>query len=82
MAKKKKNKEFLFIPDDDKSFLPKRYRKINNICAVIYDQLTEIYKLDNYKPLFTSEFIRPEVEKFKEEFDKGEIHVLDWLKEN
>lgn len=82
MSKKKKQKEFLYIQDDEKTTLPKKYRKVNNICAILYDQLTEIYKLENYELLSHTDVIRPEFEKMKEEFESEEIHVLDWLKDN
>lgn len=82
MSKKKKKKEVLYIKKSEKINLPKRYRKVNNICALIYDQLTEIYKLENYSNLSETEIIRPKHEKFKDEFESGELHALDWLKEN
>lgn len=55
------------------------HRKINNICAVIYDQLTEIYKEKNYKGLFQTKLEVEDSKKFIEESRINKIHPLDWL---
>jgi DNA-directed RNA polymerase subunit RPC12/RpoP len=70
------------IEKGEKVFIPRKYRRIHNLCAIIYDQLTEIYKNDNYKSLQFSAFEFKDgdvdIEKLKEE----SIHALDWLKNN
>jgi hypothetical protein len=75
-------KPILAIKKGEDIILPEKYHKINNLCAIIYDQLTEIYKRPNYKDLsetiinFTADM------KFTKEFKKGTLHPLDWLKRN
>lgn len=81
MTKKQEQKEFLYIQDDEKSNLPKRFRKVNNICAILYDQLTEIFTLENYEPLSHTEITHPEMDKVMKQLEKDDIHILDWLKE-
>ncbi|MCT3802676.1 MULTISPECIES: FmdB family zinc ribbon protein [Elizabethkingia] len=77
------NKEVLYINEGEKVDLPRIFHKCNNLSAIIYDQLIEIYKMDNYSALLETEVLRPENnERFKKEFEKGSIHALDWLKEN
>lgn len=73
----------LYINKEEKSRLPRKYRPINNICAIIYDQLTEILTELHYKKL-TSTNISLEKEKqvLVKEFERGELHLLDWLTEN
>lgn len=79
---KNQQKEFLYIEDDEISNLPKRFRKVNNICAILYDQLTEIYVEENYEHLNHTEIVRPEFEKLSNELKNDGVHVLDWLREN
>lgn len=75
-------KPILAIEKGDDIFLPKKYHKINNLCAVIYDQLTEIFKEYNYKELSHTTVDFKGNTKLIQEFKKGKIHPLDWLKEN
>lgn len=42
--KPEKTAPVLAITPNEQIFLPKCYHRIQDICAVIYDQLTEIYK--------------------------------------
>jgi len=62
--------------------LPTKYHKINNLCAIIYDQLTEIYKESNYNELLETSLEFGENTQYIEQLKKGEIHPLDWLKKN
>ncbi|WP_281225466.1 hypothetical protein [Flavobacterium aquiphilum] len=66
--------------DMDDVAIPEKYIKVNNICAVIYDQLTEVYKEKNYKNLFQTSITGENAIKFMEETKKSKIHALDWLK--
>lgn len=73
----------LAIEEDDNLddiAIPKKYIKVNNICAVIYDQLTELYHNKNYRNLFQTSIEGEFAKKFIEETKKDKIHALDWLK--
>ena len=59
--------------------IPEKYIRVNNICAVIYDQLTELYHDKNYRNLFQTS-IEGEFAKKFDETKKNKIHALDWLK--
>jgi hypothetical protein len=73
----------IYIDDNEQTFLPKKYRSVNNICAVIYDQLTEIYKRSNYSDLKRGDVkLDKKTQKLVKELETGEIHILEWLKEN
>lgn len=72
----------LYINKNEKVFIPKKFHKINNLCAIIYDQLTELYKESNYKELLKTELKFDKLNVSAEEFQKSELHPLDWLKEN
>ncbi|HUU86254.1 MAG TPA: hypothetical protein VMX17_00705 [Candidatus Glassbacteria bacterium] len=75
-------KPILAIVKGDDVFLPKKYHKINNLCGIIYDQLTELYNEKNYKDLFKTKIdFSPNV-KFIQELKNGSLHVLDWLARN
>ena len=75
-------KPILAIEKGEEIFLPKKYHKINNLCAIIYDQLTEIYKEYNYKELSHTTIEFKDSTKLIKEFKRGKVHPLDWLKEN
>ncbi|MDX1349233.1 MAG: hypothetical protein R3279_03235 [Putridiphycobacter sp.] len=75
-------KPFLTIEENDEIALPKKYHEINNICAVIYDQLTEIYSDPIYKELQETTVDLDENSNFIEQLNTGEINGLDWLKKN
>jgi hypothetical protein len=75
-------KQTLFIENEKDSVLPKKYHKVNNICAIIYDQITEIFKDKNYKSLFETNLKFDKNTKNIEQFENSEIHILDYLKEN
>lgn len=73
----------IYIEKNEKVPLPKRYHKVNNLCAIIYDQLTDIYKSENYRPLNGTEFnIKKEEDQFIADLQNGKIDILDWLKTN
>lgn len=73
----------IYIEDNEKIALPKKYRPVNNICAIIYDQLTEIYKRPNYKDFLGSEIkLDPKKQKLVKDLNADKIHILDWLKAN
>lgn len=75
-------KPVLAIDENEEVALPKKYHKINNLCAIIYDQLTEIYKESNYGELLETTLEFGENTKLVEQLNKGEIHPLDFLKQN
>ncbi|MHC1690714.1 MAG: hypothetical protein AB9833_07755 [Bacteroidales bacterium] len=75
-------KPILAIEEGEDIFLPKKYHKINNLCAIIYDQLTEIYKEYNYKELSHTTIDFKDNSKLVQELKKDKIHILDWLKAN
>lgn len=72
----------LYIHKGEKSRLPRQYRPINNLCAIIYDQLTEIFG-DDYKQLTSSDIPIDTTDKILvEELESGKLHALDWLAKN
>lgn len=77
-----KKQLLLTIEKGDKTPLPKKYHKINNLCAIIYDQLTEIYNDLNYENLKRTDIKFKGDEKKLDEFRNGSINALDWLKLN
>lgn len=73
----------LYINKGEKSRLPRKYRPINNLCAHIYDQLTEIFTQEHYKKLTTTDIpIDRNTQILIDKFESGELHALDWLAEN
>jgi hypothetical protein len=70
----------LTIKDGESWPLPNRFHSTNNICAIIYDQLTEVLVNKEF-----GELIRTGLninEKHKDsisELEAGNIHVLDWM---
>lgn len=75
-------KQTLFIENEKDSVLPSKHHKANNICAIIYDQITEIFNEKNYKFLFETNIKFNKESQFLEQFENGKIHILDFLKEN
>jgi hypothetical protein len=75
-------KPILTIEENEEISLPKKYHKTNNLCAIIYDQLTELYTEENYKDL-SNTIVNFEKGQIKiKELRKKKINPLDWLKEN
>ncbi len=73
----------IYIEDKEKVALPKKYHNVNNLCAIIYDQLTEIFVADNYKGLNWATFkLDKNKQLLVDELQRNEIHVLEWLKAN
>ncbi|GAA4297433.1 hypothetical protein [Aestuariibaculum suncheonense] len=75
-------KQILFIENEKDTVLPKEHHKTNNICAIIYDQITEIFTKNKYKTLYETNLSFNENNLKFEEFQNGEMHILDFLKEN
>ncbi|UCS92311.1 hypothetical protein KZP23_16605 [Echinicola marina] len=73
---------YLSIQEDEEVFIPKKYHKINDLCAIIYDQLTEIYREDNYVELNSTTIDLDNADEKLKSLDKEGKHILDWLKEN
>jgi hypothetical protein len=65
----------LFIQKYDDTVLPKEFHQINNICAVLYDQIIDMFRYDDYKNftshkiLFNDNFKREEIDGFESEDD-------------
>ena len=73
----------LYIHKGEKSRLPRQFRPINNLCAIIYDQLTEIFTELHYKDLTTTDIAIDRENQIRiEDFESGKLHAIDWLAEN
>jgi len=73
----------IYIEKGEKAILPKKYHGLNNLSAIIYDQLREIFQSDNYNDLWKAEFdINKKNQVLLREFKAGKIHSLDWMKAN
>lgn len=73
----------LYIREGEKVPLPKRYHAINNLCAIIYDQLTETFNGSLYQPMSKTHIELDGVdEQLMDKIRKDDVHVLDWLREN
>jgi hypothetical protein len=73
----------LYIQKGEKSRLPRKFRTVNNLCAHIYDQLTEIFTQEHYQKLTSTDIpIDREKQILVKEFESGKLHALDWLAEN
>lgn len=73
----------LYISKGDEVILPKRYHRINNLCAIVYDQLTEILVDKNYDELKVTSISFDKKEKSViDQLKDRNLHALDWLKKN
>jgi|GEM_PF-1489043 len=73
----------LLIEKGKKSHLPKKYRSVNNLCAVIYDQFTGILKSNIFLSHTKVEFaIDPAKQQLVNELFNDSVHALDFLKAN
>lgn len=73
----------LYIEKGEKSDLPLKHQKANNICAHIYDQLVEIFESRDYKAMHVGEYkVDHSQHILLKEIENNEIHILDWLKKN
>jgi len=76
-------KHYLYIEEGDKDIsLPKEYHKINNICALIYDQLTEIYNSTDFESLKVTNVSLPNDIDLVDQLNNGAISTLEWLENN
>jgi len=75
-------KQTLFIEKGDIVVLPKEHHKINNICAIIYDQISELFTEKNYQKLLHTNLKFDENSLNLEQLQNNEIHILDFLKVN
>jgi len=73
-------KEVIFIEKGERAPLPSKYRPLNNLCAVLYDHLTELFTGDVYKPLMSTTMTFQNDEQARK-WQPGSLHVLDYLKE-
>lgn len=73
----------LFIQKYDETVLPEEFHYINNICAILYDQIVDIYryadyeKFNTHKVFFDNKFKRDDVNSFK-----SEDELINFLLEN
>lgn len=75
---KKEMSSVLYIEKNQKVKLPDKFVGTNNICAIIYDQLTEIYNFDLY-----NELRETTIDTSKgNDFDNEKTHIIDWLQSN
>ena len=68
----------LYIEKNQKVKLPDKFVATNNICAIIYDQLTEIFNYDLYNELRETTIDTSNGDDFEDE----KTHILDWLQSN
>jgi hypothetical protein len=65
----------LFIQKYDDIVLPEEFHHINNICAILYDQIVDLFRYDDYKKftshkiLFDDKFKREDIDGFESEDD-------------
>lgn len=73
----------LYIEEGEETKLPEKYRRINNICAIMYDQITEVFADQKYDDLKSTKFTYDRKNHILvDELENKKINVLDWLKEN
>ncbi|KAB7726476.1 hypothetical protein F5984_24470 [Rudanella paleaurantiibacter] len=73
----------LLIEEGQQSHLPKKYRPVNNLCAVIYDQFTSILTQKHFLEHINVEIaIDPANQQFVEDLQNGSMHALDFMKAN
>jgi len=70
----------LLIEKVDKVRLPKRYHAVNNICAYIYDHLTEVLSDPYYSQMSQTTFEFGEDEEFQQIVKQSKVHIIDALK--
>ena len=75
-------KRYLSIGENEKVLIPKKYHKINDLCAVIYDQLVEIYHGENYENLSKTDINFENNPALFKEFKKSKLNPLDWLQKH
>lgn len=69
----------ILIEDGENVKLSGKYHKINNLCAFIYDQMTEIYVDKNYNKLNYTKFNL--TTELVGDFDSKKEQILEFLKE-
>ena len=70
----------LFIHIGDKVKLPKKYHRLNNLSAHIYDLITEVFVRELYAPMKSTTIEFHDDKELAEEFLKAKSHALDALK--
>lgn len=70
----------LYIEENEKLILPKRYHLNHNICVIIHDLIAEILKLNSYKDLrATSINLSKDEQNEIDKFNNDEVPILTWL---
>ncbi|MFD1258510.1 hypothetical protein ACFQ3S_17015 [Mucilaginibacter terrae] len=69
----------IVIQKDTKTKVPKHFHNVNNVCAYIYDQLTEILSHPFYMDMGNSNFDFGDDEELKAAFNNSNDHPLDIL---
>lgn len=72
----------IIIEKGQKTRVPKHFHFVNNICAYIYDQLTEILSDPFYMDMANSNVEFNNDEKLRIAFNSGDDHPLDILQKN
>lgn len=73
----------LIIEEGQDIPLPKKYHSVNNLCAVIYDQLTSILTEKHFlKHIVVDLTIDPAHQQFVDELKNDSIHAFDFMKAN
>jgi hypothetical protein len=72
----------LYIEKGEKSLLSKAHKEMNNLCAIIYDQLTEIFDDIVYKPLTLTSVKFRKGEGLEFQLNDPNIDLLEYLKDN
>jgi len=70
----------LIIEKNAKTKLPKDYHFVNNMCAYIYDHITEILADPYFSEMRATTIRFEEDENLKKLFENSDIHALDALK--
>lgn len=79
---------YIEIQEGERVLIPKKYHKINNLCAIVYDQMTELLKSKEYIGLRkTTIDLSSEKREIKEVLNDLKIQkeegkdILEWMKD-
>lgn len=74
----------LLIKEGESTHLPKEYHSTNNLCAHIYDLLTDFFRYDEYHTylMTTPLILNDNNEEITLDNLQDNKHILDWLSEN
>lgn len=77
----KRSKHMLLISKGQKNHLPEKYHLVNNACAHIYDQMTDLLTNKEYNPYFNKRTLELTITDESEvaELETGNLNILEWL---